>query len=377
MAGFLVGISVLGAFVPDAYATTEPTGNQHLITIHDGDAEKGIISEKDTLRDVFAESGIVLDARDIVEPGLDEKLIGKNYQVNVYRARPVTVIDGAKKIRVMSAYQTPKKIAQDAGIQLRDEDEATVRLSGDVITNGASTIMTIKRALPVKLTLYGATDVVYTQAATVDAFFKEKNIAKEPRDKVSLPGQQSVVANMNIEVWQEGEQLQTRQESIHFAVRQIQDADHEVGYKHIDTPGKNGKKMVTYQVTIKNGKAVVRKAVQTVVIAKAIDQVEVVGTKIVLPPGSHTDWLAKAGIAASNYGYADYIFTRESGWNPGAASPNGYYGLGQTNITSLSNACRNWQSDPICQIRFFNGYAVSRYGSWEGAYNFWIGHNWW
>jgi hypothetical protein len=87
--------------------------------------------------------------------------------------------------------------------------------------------------------------------------------------------------------------------------------------------------------------------------------------------------MAAAGIAASDYGFADFIMSHESGWRPNAVSSNGYYGLGQTNLKAISTACPNWQSDPICQLEYFSGYAVSRYGSWQAAYNHWtVNRNW-
>jgi hypothetical protein len=127
---------------------------------------------------------------------------------------------------------------------------------------------------------------------------------------------------------------------------------------------------------MQNGVEVSRQVVNSVTTKEAVKQVEVIGVKVSLPAGSHTDWMAAAGIAPGDYGYVDYIFTRESGWRPNAVSSNGYYGLGQTNLAKLSAACPNWESDPICQIRLFTSYA-SRYGGWEGSYNFWTSHHWW
>ena len=129
---------------------------------------------------------------------------------------------------------------------------------------------------------------------------------------------------------------------------------------------------------MKNGKEVSRKVIQSVVQQKPEERVEVVGTKIELPPGSHTDWMAAAGISSGDYGYADYIMVRESGWRPDAVSGDGrYYGLGQTSLSNISGACPQWRTDPICQLRFFNSYAIGRYDSWQGAYAFKQANGWW
>ncbi len=33
--------------------------------------------------------------------------------------------------------------------------------------------------------------------------------------------------------------------------------------------------------------------------------------------------------------------------------------------------------DPVDNLRWATGYATGRYGSWSGAYNFWINNHWW
>ena len=98
---------------------------------------------------------------------------------------------------------------------------------------------------------------------------------------------------------------------------------------------------------------------------------------MVLPPGSHEDWMAAAGISSSDYGYVNFIISHESGWRP-YASNGRYFGLYQTSQARLIGDCgENWVNDPVCQLRSANGYATGRYGSWAGAYQFWTSHNWW
>jgi hypothetical protein len=86
--------------------------------------------------------------------------------------------------------------------------------------------------------------------------------------------------------------------------------------------------------------------------------------------------MAGAGINSSDYVYVDYIIGRESGWRPNAVSANRCIGLGQSCGGSLAGACPSWQTDPVCQLQFFSGYA-RKYGGWGGAYNFWVTNHWW
>jgi hypothetical protein len=89
--------------------------------------------------------------------------------------------------------------------------------------------------------------------------------------------------------------------------------------------------------------------------------------------GSKTDWLAASNIAPENWGYADFLVQKESGWNPNAVNKSsGACGLAQA--LPCSKLGPNW-SNPVVALNWMNGY-VGRYGGWEGAYNFWLSHKW-
>ncbi len=91
--------------------------------------------------------------------------------------------------------------------------------------------------------------------------------------------------------------------------------------------------------------------------------------------GSPAEWMAAAGIAESDWGYVDYIASRESGWNPNATnSSSGACGLIQAHPCSKVPGSGY---DPVDNLRWANGYAIGRYGSWAGAYAFWTANHWW
>ena len=91
--------------------------------------------------------------------------------------------------------------------------------------------------------------------------------------------------------------------------------------------------------------------------------------------GSKTEWMSAAGIAESDWGYVDYIVSRESSWNPNATnSSSGACGLIQA--YPCSKVPGNGYN-PVDNLRWGNGYAVGRYGSWSAAYDFWTSNHWW
>jgi uncharacterized protein YabE (DUF348 family) len=322
---FLISLTVLLGFfgallIPKAYAVG--TGDR-LIMIHDRGTDRGLISKGSTLRSVFKQAHIRLDAHDRVEPGLDEPLVSDHYQVNVYRARPVVIIDGTVKQLIMSAYQTPKQIAKDAGIELRDEDIANVDFSNNFVSDGASIRMTIDRASPVQLTLYGKPSTIYTQATTVNEFMKEKGIKLGEKDDMSVKPETTITSGMALNIWRNGKQTVTQEEDIAFETEKIQDANREVGFKQVNTAGLNGKKMVTYEIIMQDGREVGRSIIQSVVTKQPTKQVETVGSKSTNTfSGDFAGALARLRSCEGSY-------TSNTG--------NGYYGAYQYDIQTWGN----------------------------------------
>lgn len=368
---------------------------ERLLTIHDGSEDRGILTHATTLREAFKEANIPIDSNDLVEPGLDETLTANNYDINIYRARPITVVDGAIHKKIMSAYRTPEQIVTHAGMTLHDEDVTTTSLPTDIASEGTAIQLTITRATPFTLVLYGKKTTAYTRAKTVGDMLKEKHIIIGHDDTLSANTEAPLTAGMDVELWRNGKQTVTQDEDMPFNTNRIQDFDHEVGYHEIKTPGVVGKRTVTYEIEMKNGVEVSRKEIQSVVTAQPKDQVEVVGMKATLPAGSHQDWMAAAGISSGDFGYVEYIVAHEGGWEPckvqGGAIDCSYainggrsgYGIVQaTPGAKMASAGADWATNPITQLKWANSYAQTcvsyrMYCGWEGAYNYWVAHHNW
>jgi len=366
LSGFFIMATILCLwlfFIPQAKADSTNGTDEHLVTIHDRGKEKNVISKKDKLGDVLEEAGIMLDKNDIVEPKLDESLVAPSYQVNIYRARPVMIVDGNHRLVVMSAHQTPKLVAKNAGIILHDEDIATMKMSDNFVRDGAGTILEINRASTVQLVLYGKRETLYTQAGTVGGLIKEKNIILGVNDTISQPQKTKIVSGMSLEIWRNGKQTTTNDEPIQFEIEQIQDANQALGYKKIQSPGKLGKKTVTYEIEMKNGQEVTRKEIQSVVVEKPTKQVEVVGVKVQSFGGSCGEWMSAAGIVDT--ANATYLIGKESGCNPYSVNrSSGACGVGQA-LPCSKTGCA--MGDGACQTKWMNGYVMGRYGSWKAA----------
>ncbi|HTK39521.1 MAG TPA: ubiquitin-like domain-containing protein [Patescibacteria group bacterium] len=307
----------LAIAVRNTYAASENVSRtgKHVLTVYDDGTQKGILTEAHTLREAFKEAGIVVGANDVTEPALDDELVAATYDVNVYRARPVAVHDNKTVKKVMTPYRSAKQIAKQAGIALHDEDMVHLESSDDVVRDGAVERLIVERATPFTFVFYGEKNQDYTQATTVGEMLDEKGISLGAKDKVSPAKSTKISAGMKVEIWREGKQTVTRKEKVAFSTRQIQDADQPIGYRKVKTAGKDGEKLVTYVVMVKNGAEVSKKAVKTVVTRQSVAQVEVIGTKNSYS-GSLNDWLYKLRMC-------------ETGGNYSSNTGNGFYGAYQ------------------------------------------------
>lgn len=359
----------------------QPTveSDESLVSIYDRGIERSIVTKARTVAEALKLADIeVNQSQDVVEPALDSAIDAKKFNVNIYRARPITIVDGLMRKTITTAQQTPELIAQAAGIMLHKEDRVELDKTNNLAVDGADTLMTISRALPVNLTLYGKKMTVRTQAKTVAELLKEKNITVKSDDVLLVDQSAAIYPNMTIELWRNGKQTVTVDEEIAFKTETISDANKTTDYKEVKTRGENGKKTVTYEIEMNGGREVARQAIASVVTKEAKNQVEIVGTKINLPAGSHTDWMAAAGISPNDYGYVNYLVSKESGWRVNASNKkSGAYGLPQALPgRKMASAGADWETNPITQLKWMNGYVKGCYGSWANAVSHSKSHGW-
>lgn len=364
---------------------TEPSApNGRLLTVHDRGTEKVFLSKAETVGVALKEAGIPLDATDAVEPAVGESLVATDYQINIYRSRPVVVVDGTASRVVMTPYQTPAKIAKSTGITLYDEDKTTVDRVNDIISEGAGLRMTIDRATQFTFKLYGKETAARTQAATVGEMLKEKGITLAANDVLSLDKSASITAGMTVELWRNGVQTITQDEDVKFETEQTKDADQPVGYKKIQTPGVLGKKTVTYEIEMKNGAEVSRKEIQSVVTAQPQKQIETIGAKLPTPTNP-SEAQALGHQMMLDYGYGEdqwpclyNLWMRESGWKTTAGNvSSGAYGIPQALPASkMSSVGADYLTSAATQITWGLGYIKGRYSTPCGAWSSFQSQGW-
>ena len=354
--------------------------SDHYITIYDNNQKLTVRSNAATVREALERANVHTEDADTVEPGLDEPINEENFNINIYRARSVMVLDDQTIKYVNTAATDPAIVAQAAGIILLDADIVKVVPYDNLLESGMTAAYRVYRAKAIKLNFFGKSIEVRTQAKTVADFLDEREIDANPEiNWVSLALDTKITDGMALNVFHQGKQTVVLDETIHFTEKSTYDFSLDYGKREITKPGQDGSRTVTYEIEMKDGKELSRKVISSIVTKQPVTQEVKVGMKLDLPAGTHEDWMAAVGIAPSDYGYVNYIITRESHWNPLSQNTrSGAYGLCQALPgKKMESAGSDWQTNPITQLSWCNGYAVGRYGSWAKAYEFWINHHWW
>jgi uncharacterized protein YabE (DUF348 family) len=359
------------------------------IVIISHDHEQQVVPTRDaTVGQLLKRLKIQIGQGDVVEPSTATAINQDQFRINIYRAVPVEIIDGTQRTFTYSAATTPRAIATQTGKALYNDDIVTTDPVTNFIKTGAiGEQVVINRATPVDVNLYGTPTTIRTHAATVGALIKQKGIHLASDDQVIPSEATPITAGAQVFIVRNGTKIESVTQTIPMPVQTINDASLAYGTSAVRQQGSNGQQVITYQDTLKNGVVVAHTQIQAVTTQSTVTEIVVVGTSL---SGIKGD-MALAGIEPSDYNYADYIISHESGWCPTKAQgehtcppipddsmTSAGYGLCQaTPGYKMASDGADWATNPVTQLRWCSGYAHSRYGSWYNAYVHWMDdHNW-
>ena len=378
MSGICLAVIVLAVFftlrLTGTSSVLTPTSTTSVQISYDKQSRTLPTTAK-TVGELLDKLDIHLNTGDTVEPAKDTEIFGDNFRVNVYRGRPVVVVDGSQKIYAVSSATTPRSIAKQVGLTVYPEDKFTVDPAGNFLQNYAlGKQISIKKSVPINVNLYGRFTAMRTLASTVGELIEEKHIDLPKGSSVFPAKNTKITPNMQVFVSSEGLKIEVTEEEIPMPVETVSDNSLSFGVTAVRQQGSPGKRLVTYQINEETGE---RTKLQEFIAQNPVTQIMARGTYSNIPSDKRAV-MAAAGISEGDYMYVDYIVSRESHWNAGAMNARtGAYGLCQSLPGSkMASAGSDWQTNPVTQLRWCSSYAAGK-GGWAASYNFWISHHWW
>ena len=186
------------------------------ITIVDGREILQVKTKAATVGDVLAEKRIVLNERDIIEPGLNT-ILHANMTVQITRAKAVKLIVGGEIQTIETTATRVGEVLQEAGVIPGEWDRVTPDL-GDTYND---TIQVVR--------------------------VERKNIREE--------------------------------KPLAYDIQKVDDNDLYKGEQRIRQKGKSGVERLLYEVVLENGQEVARKMVERIVARKPVSEIVAVGIK--------------------------------------------------------------------------------------------------
>ncbi len=320
---------VLGAVAGGAAAYLH-SGKTVTLTI-DG-ASRTVDADADSVRALLADEQVPVTARDIVAPGLDAPL-KDGQQVVVRYARQLTVtVDGAKR-----TYWTTALTVDDALTVLGIRADGA-RLSASRSQPLGRQGLDLAISMPKKVTLAadGTRRAVTTTAVTVAQLLAEQGVKLDGDDKLSVRAGDPVVNRLAVTVTRISHRQTALVESVPFGTTKRSSSKLYVGQTKVVTPGKAGTRRAVYDVVRTDGKKTGQKLVSSTVLTAPVDQVVEVGTKPKPKPATPRSSGGGGGSVGGGVDGLNWpaLARCESGGNPRAVNPAGYYGLYQFSLST-------------------------------------------
>lgn len=290
------------------FQTKAYADGKHLLSIYVDGNKKMVATSASNVGDAVTELGIPLEKGDVVEPDLDTPVDQPTFNINIYRGQPAVVEDEGKTTTVVTGHRSPRQIVADAGVQLYPEDEVKTDRVDDFLDDGSvGPKISVTRAKPVQVVLAGQIYNFRTQKDKVSEVLAEHNLEVQPKDVSNVALDSNLEKGQRIIINRLSQNLTNTTEPVKAGTSTEYDSSKPVGYSSVKQSARDGKKIVSYLVDMKDGKETGRKVMDEKIIEQPVNQIIVRGTQkaAVVSSGGSDDGWAKLRYCESGGNYAN------------------------------------------------------------------------
>lgn len=327
-----VGLSRAGRFTAQGLVLTALVGgtvaythyNKQVVLVVDGRSQS-VSDMVTTVGDLLDSQGIALGAHDAVTPSASTELDdGDTVTVKYGRQLSVTV-DGDE-----STFWTTETTVDRAltALGIRSEG-ASLSVSRSQPIGRQGLEVSVSTPKQIRVTADKRTRTLTTTAATVEEALADHDITLDSDDRSSVVLGSAPVDGMAVVVTRITKKTVSVTETYTVATVKKRTSSLYQGTTKTTRTGHAGRRVATYVVTYSDGKVVSRKLKGTVTTRKAVATVLQVGTK--KRPTKTYDSDVGGSVDSLNWAA---LAQCESGGNPKAVNPSGYYGLYQFSLST-------------------------------------------
>jgi uncharacterized protein YabE (DUF348 family) len=314
--------AVVGGTV--AYANADTTVD---LTV-DGSTQL-VSARAGTVGELLDAQGITLTERDVVAPSANAAIEDGDDVVVRYARKLTVTVDG----REQSYWTTELTVDQAlAALGIR-ADGARLSASRSQPLGRQGLALTVTTPKSVKLVADGKARALTTTAPTVADLLTEQGVTVRALDKLSVLPTTPTVKGLVVTLTRIDRKTSTAKEKVAFATRTVKTADLYKGERKVVTAGRTGARTAVYALVLTNGKVTSKKLVSATVTTTPVAEVVNVGTKAKPVPagggGGGGGGSVGGGVDSLNWAA---LARCESGGNPRAVNPAGYYGLYQFSL---------------------------------------------
>ncbi|MGE5588798.1 MAG: 3D domain-containing protein [Clostridia bacterium] len=191
-------------------------------------------------------------------------------------AREVKVIVDDAVISVPTSALRVSDILKQAGVELNEGDELTPGITERVY---GSAVITVKRAVPVKVFADGRMIEVRSTGPMVKHVLAKVGVLLRPDDKVSPGMEVGLTPGMQIRVIRVTSEVVTRQVRVAYRIEKRPDAGMDRGKTRVLRPGVEGVREQRVLVTYEDGRPVSEKVLSSKVLREPVSKLLAVGTR--------------------------------------------------------------------------------------------------
>ena len=186
------------------------------------------------------------------------------------------ILDGENETNVVSVKKEAGKILDEAGVKLEEGDKYIVDE-----TQPTETKIEVQRAFDIEVITSGESKTYKTTKCAVKDFLASNNIILTEQNLLNCNLDDETCSGMQLVIDSVEVKEVTEQQEIPFTTTSKETDNLKKGKTKVETPGQNGIKEVTFSQKFLNGQLVESNPVSEKVIKEPVNQVNLVGTKVI------------------------------------------------------------------------------------------------